>query len=72
MDNIANADADADGKITLEELAAVDLADKTKITAGTYGTGSASNINDLRAFVEALSRTVGHFRGEGECLARAK
>ena len=72
VDNIANADADADGKITLEELAAVDLADKTKITAGTYGTGSASNINDLRAFVEALSRTVGHFRGEGECLARAK
>ena len=72
VDNIANADADADGKITLEELAAVDLADKTKITAGTYGTGSASNINDLRAFVEALSRTVGHFRGERECLARAK
>jgi hypothetical protein len=72
VDNIANADADNDGKITLEELAAVDLADKTKITAGTYGTGSASNINDLRAFVEALSRTVGHFRGEGECLARAK
>lgn len=72
VDNIANADADADGKITLEELAAVDLADTTKITAGTYGTGSASHINDLRAFVEALSRTVGHFRGEGECLARAK
>jgi hypothetical protein len=72
VDNIANADADNDGKVTLEELAAVDLADKTKITAGTYGTGSASHINDLAEFVEALSRTVGHFRGEGECLARAK
>ncbi|MBX3209420.1 MAG: hypothetical protein KF764_30585 [Labilithrix sp.] len=72
VDNIANADADGDGKVTLEELAAVDLADKTKITAGTYGTGSASNINDLRAFTEALSRTLGHYRGEGECLARAK
>ncbi len=61
-----------DVALPLEELAAVDLADKTKITAGTYGTGSASNINDLRAFVEALSRTVGHFRGEGECFASAK
>lgn len=72
VDNIANADADGDGAITLEELAAVELADRTKITAGTYGTGTASNVNDLRAFVEALSRTLGHFRGEGECFARAK
>ncbi len=72
VDAIANADADADGKITLEELAAVDLADPQKIAAGTYGTGSASHVNDLRAFVEALSRTLGHFRGEGECLARAR
>lgn len=72
LDNIAAADADNDGNVTLEELGAVQLADKTKITAGPYGTGSASGINDLRAFVEALSRTVGHFRGEGECLARAR
>lgn len=72
FDSLAAADSDNDGKITPEELAAVDLADRTKITAGPYGTGSASNINDLRAFVEALSRTVGHFRGEGECLARAR
>ena len=72
VDNIARADADDDGKITLEELAAVQLADTTKITAGTYGTGSAAGINDLRAFVEALSRTVGHYRGEGECLARSR
>jgi hypothetical protein len=69
VDNIANADANGDNDITLEELAAVQLA---AITVGTYGTGSASGINDLRAFVEALSRTLGHFRGEGECLARAK
>lgn len=72
VDAIAAADADADGKVTLEELAAVQLADTTKIKAGPYGTGSATGINDLRAFVEALSRTVGHFRGEGECLARAR
>lgn len=72
VDAIANADADSDGKITLDELGAVQLADSQKIPAGLYGTGSASNVNDLRAFVEALSRTLGHFRGEGECLARAR
>ena len=72
VDAIANADADGDGKVTLEELGVVQLADPQKIPAGLYGTGSASNVNDLRAFVEALSRTLGHFRGEGECLARAR
>jgi hypothetical protein len=73
FDNIAAADANGDGVITLEELALVKLAsfpiDGSK---GTYGTGSAAGINDLRAFVEALSRTVGHYRGEGECFARAR
>lgn len=71
FDNIANADANGDGEITLEELAAVDLADRTKIPVGPYGTGNAAHINDLRAFVEELSQTLGHFRGEGECVARA-
>ena len=63
---IAAADADADGEVTLEELAAVALVD---IPEGSYGTGSAGNINDLGAFVAALSRTLGHFRGEGECVS---
>jgi len=71
FDNLAAADANGDGEITLDELAGVDLADRSKIKEGPYGTGSAAGINDLRAFVEALSRTVGHFRGEGECLARS-
>ena len=51
---IAAADADDDGAVTLEELAAVRLV---AIKEGTYGTGSAGNINDLGAFVAALSRT---------------
>lgn len=68
FDNLAAADANADGEVTLEELAAVKLASLPP-GKGTYGTGSAAGINDLRAFVEALSRTVGHFRGEGECFA---
>jgi hypothetical protein len=73
FDNLAAADVNDDGDITLEELALVKLASfPTDGSKGTYGTGSAAGINDLRAFVEALSRTVGHFRGEGECFASAK
>lgn len=65
---IAAADADMDGKITLEELAAVKLTSIDPAN-GPYGTGAAGDVNDLRAFVTDLSRTVGHFRGEGECFA---
>ena len=71
FDNIAAADVNMDGDITLEELATVKLAAIPK-GSGPYGTGSAAGINDLRQFVEALSRTVGHFRGEGECFASAQ
>jgi hypothetical protein len=71
FDNIAAADANTDGEVTLEELAAVKLA-AIPAEKGPYGTGSAPGINDLRAFVEALSRTVGHYRGEGECFAVPK
>lgn len=60
---IASADADNDGIITQEELSGVTLVN---IAEGPYGTGNA-DINTLGQFVTALSRTVGHFRGEGEC-----
>ncbi len=66
--NIADADKDGDGKVTLAELGAVKLASIPK-EKGTYGTG-ASSIDDLGAFVAALSRTVGHYRGEGECFSK--
>lgn len=59
----------ADGEVTLEELAQVDL---TELPGGQYGTGGASNVNNLRDFVTALVRTVGHFRGEGECSPRIR
>lgn len=71
----ALADADklgivgADGEITLEELAAVDL---TELPADQYGTGGVGNVHNLRDFVTALVRTVGHYRGEGECSPRAR
>ncbi len=59
----------ADGEITLEELAQVDL---TQLPLGQYGTGGASNVRNLRDFVTALVRTVGHYRGEGECSPRVR
>jgi hypothetical protein len=66
---IASADRDRDGLVSLEELAAVPL---TTVPAGTYGTGGAGNVKTLRDFVSELSRTIGHFRGEGECTVKAR
>lgn len=65
---LAAADADADGEVTLEELALVKLVSIDPAN-GAYGTGAAGDVNDLGAFVKDLSRTVGHYRGEGECFA---
>jgi hypothetical protein len=61
---ISAADANGNGEVTFEELTAVKLVD---IEEGTYGTGSASHVDDLGAFVQALTRTLGHYRGEGHC-----
>ncbi|MFP2928873.1 hypothetical protein ACLESO_27475 [Pyxidicoccus sp. 3LG] len=73
FDALAAADklgiAGADGVVTLEELAAVDL---TELPQGQYGTGGVANVRNLRDFVTALVRTVGHFRGEGECSPRSR
>lgn len=66
---LSKADADGDGKITLEELAAVRLTTIPK-EDGTFGTGAAASVNTLRDFVTDLSRTIGHYRGEGECFAK--
>jgi hypothetical protein len=60
FDTLAAADADDDGEVTLVELEAtpldVRLYDPSGLGAATHG-----------AFVTSLARTVGHFRGEGEC-----
>jgi hypothetical protein len=57
----AAADRNADGEITLEELgmAAIDV---------TRYNVSGADVSNLGGFVSFLARTVGHFRGEGECL----
>jgi hypothetical protein len=73
FDALADADklgiVGADGDITLEELQAVDL---TELPSDRYGTGGVGGVRNLRDFVTALVRTVGHFRGEGECSPRAR
>jgi hypothetical protein len=63
FDALAEADADEDGEVTLEELSDAPLDvlryDPSGLGASTQG-----------AFVTALARTIGHFRGEGECIVR--
>jgi hypothetical protein len=44
----------------------------TTLPLGQYGTGSAPNVKTLKDFVLALSRTVGHYRGEGHCHSHAR
>jgi hypothetical protein len=64
FDTIAAADKDDDGEITLEELNAaplnLELYDPSGLRAATQG-----------AFITSLARTIGHFRGEGECTISA-
>lgn len=51
--------------MTQPELAAVQLVD---LPLGTYGAGAA-DIDTLGELVGALVATLGHFRGEGHCVA---
>lgn len=65
FDLIASADADEDGEVTLDELAAVQLADLSS-DQGTYGVG-VFDVDDMREFVAAATTSLGHFNGEGHC-----
>ena len=75
FDAIACADANDDGEVTLEELSQQSLLPDTTTTQETcrtrptYRPGSQP-VNDLGGFVRALSRTLGHYRGEGECISQ--
>lgn len=69
FDPIANADANNDNKVTLDELATVQL---TSLPQGQYGTTGAASIRNLREFITQNMRTVGHFEGEGECTPKAR
>ncbi len=64
---VVDADANGDGEVTLEELDQIELLN---LPEDQYFTGAASDIDSLGDFVRALNRTIGHFRGEGECFPR--
>jgi hypothetical protein len=61
FDLVAMADAEPDGTVTPEELRAVDISGLPN-----YGVGSR-DIDDLWAFIEAQTTTLGHIDGEGHC-----
>lgn len=65
FDAIAGA-AEGRSEITLDDLDAVSMA----TLVGTYDL-SGFRARTLREFVTHLARTVGHFRGEGECDVEA-
>lgn len=60
FETIALADADDDGVITTEELGAYDVDFELYNPSGLPA-------DNMLEFMTSLSRTVGHFRGEGEC-----
>lgn len=62
---IAAADTDADGEVTLAELAAFDITGLPD-----YGTGSL-RVDNLADFIAHLTATLGHIDGEGHCRATA-
>jgi len=59
---VADADGNADGAVTLEELAAVDIT-----ALSNYQVGNQTQVTNLRAFIEAQIGTLGHVDGEGHC-----
>jgi hypothetical protein len=60
FDAMAAADTNGDGEVTMAELDAQTL-DVTKYNPSPF------TVTTLGGFVTSLARTVGHFRGEGEC-----
>jgi hypothetical protein len=63
---LADADANGDGAVTLEELDQIPLY-TIPLEQGTYGTGALGNVNTLGQYQRTLARTIGHYRGEGSC-----
>jgi hypothetical protein len=66
---LAEADANADGEITLEELDAVSL---DRLPSDQYGTGGDGSVVTLRDYVTSLSSSLIHFQGEGDCVQRRR
>jgi hypothetical protein len=63
---IADADIDADGTVTAEELAAIDATDLFPTDLYSFA-GAPFPIASALDFVRSQLATQGHFQGEGEC-----
>jgi hypothetical protein len=61
FDAVAAADKNDDDEVTLEEL------DNARFDVLLYDPSGIPGVTTLGSFVRALIRTVGHYRGEGEC-----
>jgi hypothetical protein len=61
FDLVAAADADTDGVVTTDELAAIDITGEDRYQVGSR------DIADLQGFIAAQTSTLGHIDGEGHC-----
>ncbi len=61
FDLIAAADVDGDDTVTAAELRALDITTQARYQVGSH------DIDNLWDYMTALSQTIGHIDGEGEC-----
>ena len=64
---MADADANGDNAVTLDELAAVDIRAQARYQVGSLKTPAGHTITNLRQFLEYQVITLGHINGEGHC-----
>jgi hypothetical protein len=62
------ADLDKDGKVSTEDLAALDATEVFTTSLGYSLDGAPVVIESALDFVRAQLATQGHFKGEGECI----
>lgn len=62
FDLVASADADEDGDVSPEELAAIDITGEER-----YQVGNNDDVTDLWTFIDFQVSSVGHIDGEGHC-----
>jgi hypothetical protein len=61
------AGAPADGAITMDELAAVDIRAQPRYQVGSSRDAAGKEITNLRQYIELQATTLGHINGEGHC-----
>jgi hypothetical protein len=64
---IADADANADNAITMDELGAVDIRGQARYQTGSNKDPAGNSIMNLRQYIEYQAITLGHINGEGHC-----